>query len=513
MTAASKSAGTLEPLGSYAHHKEVPGMKRARWIGTIFATVREPITWCVAMLFVVAEVTSLYPFNTFAESGTFSDAGTTVAQLPAIALYAIVFAVSRRLGSLAKRTWLFAALPILGILGMLLCLTGSSGEHTAYAFIGGVCVQTSSITLALISLELLSSLSLLWVRRAVMGGAVINAVLVPLSDMISIALGFGSLIVSGLALWRARARMSTLASDVGSASKRSIRFPRELAFGFFIVVLAFGFLQSMLYQESEGTVIAVVTGTKLIAALIYASIIFGFNDTGYALLAKTFITLTVGAFVVYLAQSGYSPLSSGLMATGYSLLEMALILLMADLASYSKVPPLRIFSSIMLIESAAYAIGCALVDPSLPFDANLRLVSAALALALVVCAVWIFNEQRINAFLWEDGACGEPSNSEECDSSSSFADSDSADVTFAERVALTAMHYQLSPREKEVLELFAAGRSAAFIGELMFVTTNTVRSHVKHIYSKCDVHSRQELITLIEQVDQSRNEAPDEAPK
>ena len=51
-----------------------------------------------------------------------------------------------------------------------------------------------------------------------------------------------------------------------------------------------------------------------------------------------------------------------------------------------------------------------------------------------------------------------------------------------------------------MLRLFAAGRSAAFIAELQFVTTNTVRSHIKHIYGKCDVHSRQELITLIERV-------------
>lgn len=70
--------------------------------------------------------------------------------------------------------------------------------------------------------------------------------------------------------------------------------------------------------------------------------------------------------------------------------------------------------------------------------------------------------------------------------------------SFADQVTLVAERFRLSPRETEVLRLFAAGRSAAFIAELQFVTTNTVRSHIKHIYGKCDVHSRQELITLIE---------------
>ena len=47
--------------------------------------------------------------------------------------------------------------------------------------------------------------------------------------------------------------------------------------------------------------------------------------------------------------------------------------------------------------------------------------------------------------------------------------------------------------------LFAQGRSAVFIGELIFISANTVRTHIKHIYSKLGVHSRQELINLIEQ--------------
>ncbi len=148
-----------------------------------------------------------------------------------------------------------------------------------------------------------------------------------------------------------------------------------------------------------------------------------------------------------------------------------------------------------------------------------------LALALLVCAVWVFTEKHVNDLLWgrggepaagvaarepEGGASAEALEAAgiECDAGSAVSSAEVGDAEavrdpaasgpYGQGVTLVAERFRLSPRETEVLRLFAAGRSAAFIAELQFVTTNTVRSHIKHIYGKCDVHSRQELITLIE---------------
>lgn len=57
----------------------------------------------------------------------------------------------------------------------------------------------------------------------------------------------------------------------------------------------------------------------------------------------------------------------------------------------------------------------------------------------------------------------------------------------------------LSPRETEVFELLVKGRSAPFIRDELCISLNTVTSHIKHIYTKLDVHTRQELIDLVEQ--------------
>ena len=52
----------------------------------------------------------------------------------------------------------------------------------------------------------------------------------------------------------------------------------------------------------------------------------------------------------------------------------------------------------------------------------------------------------------------------------------------------------LTFREKEVLDLLANGFSNKEISSRMFVTVDTVRWHLNHIYSKLHVHSRTEAI-------------------
>lgn len=60
-----------------------------------------------------------------------------------------------------------------------------------------------------------------------------------------------------------------------------------------------------------------------------------------------------------------------------------------------------------------------------------------------------------------------------------------------------AADYGLTPREAEILALMALGRSAKYISEELLVSYNTTRTHVRHIYEKLNIHSKQELIDLV----------------
>lgn len=56
----------------------------------------------------------------------------------------------------------------------------------------------------------------------------------------------------------------------------------------------------------------------------------------------------------------------------------------------------------------------------------------------------------------------------------------------------------LTARETEIFALLVKGRSAPYIRDELFLSKNTVNTHIKHIYRKLDVHSKQELIDAYE---------------
>ncbi len=58
----------------------------------------------------------------------------------------------------------------------------------------------------------------------------------------------------------------------------------------------------------------------------------------------------------------------------------------------------------------------------------------------------------------------------------------------------------LSMREAEVMELIARGNSMAAIAERLIISENTVRTHAKHIYTKLDIHRRQELLDMLSEL-------------
>ena len=62
---------------------------------------------------------------------------------------------------------------------------------------------------------------------------------------------------------------------------------------------------------------------------------------------------------------------------------------------------------------------------------------------------------------------------------------------------LTAERFGLSPREADVLRLLVAGESTAQIQDTLCIAPGTFNYHMRNIYSKLGVHSRQELLVFI----------------
>lgn len=60
-----------------------------------------------------------------------------------------------------------------------------------------------------------------------------------------------------------------------------------------------------------------------------------------------------------------------------------------------------------------------------------------------------------------------------------------------------AYEYHLTRREEEVLQLLAEAMNAQSIAETLVVSTSTVKSHMRNIYAKLNVHTQNELLILV----------------
>jgi DNA-binding NarL/FixJ family response regulator len=67
----------------------------------------------------------------------------------------------------------------------------------------------------------------------------------------------------------------------------------------------------------------------------------------------------------------------------------------------------------------------------------------------------------------------------------------------ATRTSDLARQNRLSQREEEVLLLLAQKKTIASIERELFIANGTAKAHVRHIYNKLDIHTRDALFTLL----------------
>ncbi len=67
------------------------------------------------------------------------------------------------------------------------------------------------------------------------------------------------------------------------------------------------------------------------------------------------------------------------------------------------------------------------------------------------------------------------------------------------RCQALGIQYGLTARELDIMRHLCRGRSKAYIAETLMVSENTVRTHSRSLYAKLGVHSKQELLDLVQE--------------
>ena len=69
---------------------------------------------------------------------------------------------------------------------------------------------------------------------------------------------------------------------------------------------------------------------------------------------------------------------------------------------------------------------------------------------------------------------------------------------FRGKCETVANTFLLSRRETEILFFLAKGHNAAYIQEKLYISEGTAKTHIRHIYRKCDIHKQQDLMRMVE---------------
>ena len=259
--------------------------------------------------------------------------------------------------------------------------------------------------------------------------------------------------------------------------------------GLVVFSLAAGLIQ-FFYATNDPAVAAMEAQLRLVPRSVVALIVFlglvVFSWKPYAIY-RVGALATIASFVAlpYLPD-GWHAAAPLVTNAGYTCLELIAWILCFEAARLKPDRDLRALGLCRLAMAAAAFVGVALTSLLGALDAGPNLagaVSSAATLALTLAMVLVLDEGWTSStwYLLESA-------SRQTSTTDALSQSCSA---LAQRAGLTA-------REEQVCSYLALGRSARYIAAELGIAVSTVNFHVRHVYEKLGVSSKQELIEMVE---------------
>lgn len=265
----------------------------------------------------------------------------------------------------------------------------------------------------------------------------------------------------------------------------TLRFSKKLAATAFVQGCSLGAIEILLENSGGDISLMLSMGGFICGAMLVLTVSMGFGqDFNRLLYSLGFPIMALGCLLITIFAPAVE-VGGFVHAVGYRFVDVLIWALMAYVMNNHGQPAHWVTSIATLWLIAGQFCGvfaCWLFTTELGFARGLEAGEATIACALLLCALLATNSQNMRT------GWGMVSPAEGAQPLGAF---DLCCQSLAHEFRLTA-------REAEVFSFVAKGYPRSYISDRLVLADGTVKSHIRRIYLKMDIHSRNDAIALVE---------------
>lgn len=235
----------------------------------------------------------------------------------------------------------------------------------------------------------------------------------------------------------------------------------------------------------EFTLVGILTqaGGLAVAGVALLALVLSKKRFSFNAMSRFLLPLMVAGFLSFLVFDREDAfIMFILLGAGYWCLQMLICIALCDAVDGLGLPAARSFALLyglmQIAILAAKPLGHQLSELLRAASSGLALIVSTAVLIVVVLAMYLLRDGALAVRATHSNGARDQLGSAQLDE--------------------MAREFGLSPRETEVFHLLARGRSLPVIMKELTIAKGTAQTHVRHVYEKTHVHTKQELIDLIE---------------
>ena len=289
--------------------------------------------------------------------------------------------------------------------------------------------------------------------------------MLPIGSLVSLSLAFDSL----------------SEKERPSAPFAEATFPWKLAIWMAVYSFAYGLAQSQLTTSTFGPHSS--PGVLAIGAFVFFGVALRKRKFDFSAIFHVALPLAVAAFLFVPVVGNFNQTFTALrIAAAYTACSILLMIILTNMCYRQGISALWFFCIERSVRMIFNALGREARDPilelSIGIDSSIILLTERSITAQWGIGIKTSDAKRAEEIVRED--------------------------LLKNRSREIALNYRLSLREEEILTLLAQRKRNTAIASELFISEQTVKTHIRNLYKKLDVHSRDELFDLVESIDAKR---------